>query len=153
MRSEIIRQLQSEYELQRAANTQEEAIRRQTAWQKSPEVAQLCRQREELISGGIRAILAGGRTAGDIPQRMEVLNKSITRELEKCGLPGNYLDPVYRCAICRDTGYVGEPVREMCSCMRSRFYQRLYEGIGLKEAEPQSFETYDDSIFSDQLLP
>ena len=46
---------------------------------------------------------------------MEILNAELRAALCACGLPSDYLQPVYRCAACRDTGYVGEPVHEMCT--------------------------------------
>ena len=150
MRSEILRALQAEYEEQRRENTREEDRRLAEVAARCPEIPELLRARQELIYGGLRGILAGAQASDDLPQRMEVLNRRIGSLLEQSGYAGDYLDPVYRCRVCRDTGYTGEPVREMCDCMRGRFYERLYKEIGLGEDNRQSFDSFQLDIFPDK---
>ena len=152
MRSEILRALQAEYEEQRRANEREEDRRLSEAGAKCPEIPALMRERQELIYGGLRGILAGKQADDDLPRRMEVMNRRIAGLLEGCGYPGDYLDPIYRCKTCRDTGYTGEPIREMCDCLRGRFYARLYQEIGLSEDENQSFDSFRLDIFPNEPL-
>ena len=150
MRSEILRALQAEYEEQRRANEREEDRRLQEVAAKCPEIVESMRARQELIYGGLRGILAGAAASDDLPQRMEVMNRRVESLLMQNGFAKDYLDPVYRCATCRDTGYVGEPIREMCDCLKGRFYARLYREIGLHEDENQSFDTFQLDIFPDK---
>ena len=152
MRSEILRALQAEYEEQRSANAREEDRRLSEAGAKCPEIPALMRERQELIYGGLRGILAGAQNDDDLPRRMEVLNRRMESLLEQHGYARDYLEPIYRCKTCRDTGYTGEPVREMCVCMRGRFYERLYKEIGLNEDENQSFDSFRLEIFPDKAL-
>ena len=149
MRSEILRALQAEYEEQRRANEQEGDRRLSEITAKCPEIPELMRERQALIFGGLRGILDGVRTGDDLPQRMEFMNRRIAGLLERYGYAADYLDPVYRCRTCRDTGYVGEPIREMCECMKGRFYARLYQEIGLGDDGAQSFESFRLDIFPD----
>lgn len=153
MRNAILRELMTEYEQLRAANAQEEARRQREVAARSPELAALLEDRQQLIFQGMRNVLAGQSAAEDLPQRMEVLTGRITRMLTELGYPADYLDPVYRCRRCRDTGYVGETVRDMCDCMKSRYYARLYRRVGLSEKGEQSFENYDETLFSAEPLP
>ena len=153
MRNEIVRELLTEYEQQRAADQREEQRRRLKAYAEIPGLESLCREREGLVFGGMRAILNGTGTAANLPERMATLNGQIAERLEKAGYPKDWLEPVYRCPTCRDTGYVGEPVREMCGCMRTEYYRRLFDSVGLKEAETQSFESYREELLEDALIP
>lgn len=153
MRNAILRELMTEYEQLRAANAQEEARRQREVAARSPELAALLEDRQQLIFQGMRNVLAGQSAAEDLPQRMEVLTGRITRMLTGLGYSADYLDPVYRCRRCRDTGYVGETVRDMCDCMKSRYYARLYRRVGLSEKGEQSFENYDETLFSAEPLP
>ena len=121
MRKEIMQALQQEYEQQRLKNSQEEMRRRQEVITRCPEIGQYLAERQNLIFGGVRGILNGKAAADDLPARMDVMNKRIADLLRQSGFPADYLDPVYRCKQCRDTGYVGEPIREMCPCLRSAF--------------------------------
>ena len=153
MRKEIMQALQQEYEQQRLKNSQEELRRRQEVITRCPEIGQYLAERQNLIFGGVRGILNGKAAADDLPARMDVMNKRIAGLLRQSGFPADYLDPVYHCKQCRDTGYVGEPIREMCPCLRSAFYARLYREVGLGEKAEQSFAAFDPNVFSDQPLP
>lgn len=152
MRSEILRELHSEYEQQRMANVREEERRRTEAELRSPEIARLADERQAMIFRSLRGILEGNAAAHDLPARMEVINGRIARLLAEHGLPEDWLDPVYRCPHCKDTGYVGEPVREMCDCLRNALFSRLYKRVGLTEAQEQSFEKFDASVFPDDAV-
>lgn len=44
--------------------------------------------------------------------------------LKGAGLPADYLDPIYDCSECRDTGYIGT---EKCRCLKERIIRELYE--------------------------
>ena len=151
MRKEIMQALQQEYEQQRLKNSQEELRRRQEVITRCPEIGQYLAERQNLIFGGVRGILNGKAAADDLPARMDVMNKRIADLLRQSGFPADYLDPVYRCKQCRDTGYVGEPIREMCPCLRSAFYARLYREVGLGEKAEQSFAAFDPNVFSDHV--
>ena len=152
MRSEIMRELQAEYEQQRMLNVRREASRRQEAEARSPELAALLEERQAMIFRGLRGILDGVAAADDLPRRMEAINARIARLLAEHGLPEDWLEPVYRCPKCKDTGYVGEPVREMCECLRTAFFTRLYKRVGLTEAQEQSFEKFDPAVFPDDAI-
>lgn len=153
MRKAIMQQLLAEYEEQRQRNQLEEQARRETAVAACPEIGQVLDARQEMIFAGLRGILGGQGAASDIPARMEVLNRRLASLLKQQKLPETYLDPVYRCPRCEDTGYVGEPIREQCECLRTAFYTRLYRQVGLGETAEQSFERFDLNLFSPERLP
>lgn len=153
MRKDILQKVQAELEQQRMRNAQEERRRRAEVERRSPELAALLNSRQELIYGSMRGILAGKGSYDDLPQRMEVLNQRITAQLTALGYPADYLEPVYSCKLCRDTGYTGEPVREMCTCMRRAYFAQIYQEVGLNPQEEESFERFDLSVFPETLLP
>ena len=152
MRSEILRELTAEYEQQRRLNVQEEDRRLDEVIAKCPELGELRAARQELIHNGVRGILGGVKSGDELPRRMEVMNRRIAALLEQNGYAADYLDPVYRCRKCRDTGYAGEPIREMCECLKGRFFERLYQEIGLGDDGGQSFESFRLDIFPDSPL-
>lgn len=149
----ILTELQADYERQRMLNVQEQQRRSRAAQEKCPEIGLLMRDRQELIFSGMRGILSGKAQYDGLPARMELLNGRVASLLTQNGFPEDWLDPVYRCAACKDTGYVGEPVREMCDCLRGAYFKRLYRQVGLHDAENQSFERFDLKLFPDTPLP
>ena len=153
MRNAILQELHSEYEQQQHMNQLENDRRQQAAIASCPEIGQVMAARENMIFGTLRGILDGRSAAEDIPARMQVLNTRLEQLLTANGFPKDFLEPVYRCKKCGDTGYVGNPVREQCECLRSAFYTRLYQRMGLTESRAQSFEAFDLSLFSPGKLP
>lgn len=152
VRNAILQALQSEYEQQRMNNDAENARRLAQATAVCPEIGRLLDQRQSMIFDGLRGILDGSMQEQDLPGRMDVMNRRIAALLEQNGFAKNYLEPVYRCPQCKDTGYIGEPVKDMCPCLRSAFYARLYQQVGLGEKAPQTFESFDLSVFPDHMV-
>lgn len=150
MRNAILRELQGEYDQQRMRNDQEDQRRLAEVTAKCPEIAQLMDERQSMIFAGLRGILDGRVQGDELPRRMDVMNTRIAQLLHQHGYAANYLEPVYRCGKCKDTGYVGEPVKEMCDCLRSAFYARLYQQVGLSEKAQQTFESFDLTVFPDK---
>src|SRR5699024_3686476 len=50
--------------------------------------------------------------------------------LVSAGFPSDYLDPVYDCPDCRDTGYIGN---KKCHCFKKAVIQLLYDQSNIKE--------------------
>jgi len=153
MRKAIMQQLLADYETLRQRNQAEELRRRDEVVRACPELGEALDMRQGIIFAGLRGILGGQAAAEDIPQQMDVLNRRVASLLKQQGYPETYLDPIYSCPVCQDTGYVGEPVREQCECLRTAFYTRLYQQVGLGENAEQSFERFDLNVFSAQNLP
>lgn len=49
--------------------------------------------------------------------------------LVRAGFPSDYLEPIYDCSHCKDTGYIGS---EKCHCFRQTMVNLLYEQSNLK---------------------
>ena len=100
----------------------EERQRRDEAERRSPAIAELLARRQKLLFSGMRQAFASpeqaARISASMKDQMERMNADIRRELVKSGLSADYLQPVYRCPLCKDTGYVGEPVHEQCVCLK-----------------------------------
>lgn len=152
-RENVTREALSALEAQRAANLMEEKRRRAEAEGRSPAVAQLLAKRQKLFFSGMRGAFAAPDKAKAISENMQTemerINAELRTALTGCGLPQDYLQPVYRCKECRDTGYVGEPVHEMCSCLKRAVMNRLYQSEGLQGLERENFSAFDESIFPD----
>ena len=113
-RENVMREALSALEAQRAQNLTEEKRRRAEAAEKSPEIAKLMAERQQVFFGGMRGAFSSPASAAEISAKMqsdmERINAGMRRALVRAGFPEDYLQPVYRCRLCRDTGYVGEPV-------------------------------------------
>lgn len=153
-RENVTREALSALEAQRAANLTEEKRRRAQAEEKSAAVRDLLARRQRLFFSGMRgAFAAPGKAAEiskDMKTQMEEINAELRTALVQAGFEADYLQPVYRCAQCRDTGYVGEPIHEQCACLRRAVMNRLYQAEGLQGLEKENFAAFDESIFPDE---
>lgn len=62
--------------------------------------------------------------------------------------PADYLDDIYRCPDCRDTGYIGP---EKCHCFRQQILDILYDQSNLREiTRRENFRTFRLDYYSDQ---
>ena len=153
MREDLLKELESEYDQIRSANEQEEALRRNRIREQEPEIEQLVREREELVFGTLRNILKGSAGTGDLTERMEKLLADIRAKLKEKGYPEDYLAPVYRCPVCRDTGKTGELIKEPCECLKKAYQRKLREKIGLSGEKRETFETFDLNVFPEEKIP
>ena len=152
-RENVMRAALSDLEAQRANNMEVERKRRMEACAKSPEIARLLDVRQKLFYSSMRNAFSSPEKAKQISNamklEMESINKNLRIILQKNGLPEDYLQPVYRCPLCKDTGYVGEPVHEPCVCLKRAVLNKLYQNEGLQGLEYQNFKTFDENIFPD----
>lgn len=83
----------------------------------------------------------------------EIINEKIEKKaklLEEFGFPVDYLDPIYSCKECKDTGYVNG---KQCICLKQEVLSSLYSHSNIKDIlERENFNTltfdyYNDSDF------
>jgi len=82
---------------------------------------------------------------GEARQRLAQLKHEQDMLLLTNGLPKEHLDPLYTCPYCQDTGYVGDPVRQPCSCHLLLLQQYLADGAQINPTE--TFEAFDEEIY------
>lgn len=85
-----------------------------------------------------RRLLDGDESA--LPQlktELGILRKKQAELLANAGLGKDYLNPVFVCETCQDTGYIGN---KKCHCFKQQMIDLLYEQSNMKELlEKQNF--------------
>jgi len=96
-----------------------------------------------------RRVLEGTSEIGDIAANIQKLQAERAALLHKLHLPGNYLEDIYTCTDCRDTGFLEDGSR--CQC-----FKRLAASYTLANAnltdfmKEQTFDRFDFSLFAGQ---
>lgn len=94
-------------------------------------------------------VLEGRSDISDIQTAITKLQKEKTDLLRQAGLPNDYLDDIYRCSDCRDTGFDEEGKR--CHCLKQLAAQFAGENANLTEyMKEQTFAKADYSLFAKQ---
>lgn len=155
-RSEIIRALTEDYARLREENLREHDRRLAEIEGKDSRIGEIVRESAALFMRQARFILArpddAERMKKEILQKAASLRTEQEERLAALGLPKDYLDPIYRCKECRDTGHVGNTVRDMCACMEKKLIDRLYDSARERGTVDQTFEAFNESIFPDDAL-
>lgn len=68
-------------------------------------------------------LMGEDRSLADLKATIEDLKLQKKELLVAANLPDNYLDPIYNCPDCQDTGYIGS---EKCHCLKQRIISLLY---------------------------
>lgn len=139
----LARALQERRGLQQR-NQLEEARRREEVARKVPAIGRLMQERQAAIMRGLRQASEGVHP-GPIEQETLERNATIVRLLAENGFPESYLSPIYGCALCHDSGYTGDDLKTICSCVTER-YHRLLSGETMGDGR-HTFENYDDSVY------
>lgn len=80
-----------------------------------------------------------------VRERGEALQEEKARILAEAGYPQTYLDPIYTCPICKDTGADGTKI---CTCKKNLIISELYSMSGIEEIiEYQNFDNFNLDIF------
>lgn len=70
--------------------------------------------------------------------------------LKEHGYPENYLEPIYDCKLCQDTGYVGT---DKCNCFIDKMINSLYLQSNLKNVlSKENFDTFSMEYYSKELM-
>ena len=139
MEGRLLARARARLEESRSENRREENRRRQEIAAAIPEISdietRLRRHMTELVG---LALGAPGRGAEELEEENLALQAKRAELLRAHGYPEDYLEPIYSCPLCRDTGWREEAA---CSCLR-----KLYKQEQTRELAPllrRGAETFD----------
>ena len=96
----------------------------------------------------MQQLALGKLNAAAAKSRIGAIRADRQRLLTECGLSGNYLDPIYTCPKCRDTGEVGDTVKTLCACALKRQQIDRYASARINDRE--TFDTFRADIYADE---
>ena len=146
MNANVLQKVMEQLADQRARNEREEERRRREALAKCPEIGRVMDARREAVMKSVYSAFAIPADE-NLTEKVEAWNAQIKALLAQNGFPADYLEPVFHCAQCEDTGYTGSGKKTLCACARA-MYTQLLEKEGGFERE-QTFENYDPNVFPD----
>lgn len=105
------------------------------------------------------ALLRYGKALLDEPEKEGAIKAAFEAEraeiillqdaaLAAAGIARETLLPNYTCALCRDTGYNGDPIKRPCACLTQRLMETALAGTHL--SDDVAFENFDLNLFPDE---
>lgn len=96
-----------------------------------------------------RRVLEGKSNISDIETAIRKLQEEKTALLKNASLPEDYLDDIYTCKHCRDTGFLENGTR--CDCLKQLIAAFSVSNANLTDfMKEQTFEKSDFSLFANQ---
>lgn len=141
----------NKYNNKRLNNNIKQNKRLQDVYAKIPEIKECDLEISSLSINAARAALNGdtslkSRLKYDIAQ-ISARKKAL---LLSNGYSINYLDPIYDCGFCQDTGFInGKP----CECLQREITRSLYTSPELEEVlQKENFDTFNFDYYSDSFI-
>ncbi|MDO4599425.1 MAG: ATP-binding protein [[Ruminococcus] gnavus] len=98
------------------------------------------------VQYGKRLLNGDEKAISSLKEELSILRASKQELLKSSGFPADYLDPVYDCPDCKDTGYIGN---QKCHCFKKAIINLLYEQSNLKEIlARENFDTFSLDYYS-----
>ncbi len=128
------------YELRQTHNRSLHERRKAEIYRNMPEYAALEREAAAFCVAYGKKLLSGNDGAlGGVKEKLAQLAAKKQALLAKNGYPADYLDAVYTCPHCRDTGYTADG---KCLCFKQETVSILYRQSNLQEVLAQeNFQT------------
>ena len=134
-----------------ADNVAEHYLRQEKIYARIPEIgridARLRTQMSELVGLTIKrsADLADALRA--LEEESLALQAKKAELLHSHGYPADYLEDIYTCPKCRDTGFIGST---MCSCLTEEYNRQLTSELStLLKNSGERFENFDLSLYGE----
>lgn len=82
-------------------------------------------------------------------QEIEKLKKEKRDLLISLTKDENYLNPIYDCKLCTDTGYITENYNtKMCTCLKQQLYDMEYNKSNALSLEKNTFDNFLSTLYS-----
>ena len=123
------------------------SYRNQEVAKAAPEILEIDRELMKSGTALLKTVLDKSEDFSAVKERIQSLQTKKIALLKEKGFAEDYLDDIYNCKECRDTGFVGG---HRCSCLKSLIVKHIGANANLSEyMKEQTFEKFDFSLFED----
>jgi len=152
--SRLMTELLREYDKERQAAQRKQAARREELYKRSPRLAAIDHRLSEtglLLAKAVLRGAAGLEVVAEQRAETEALQAEREAVLIALGVGVSYLNDVYTCPHCEDTGFIA---RERCNCLKQRLVGKYYELSSLGSVlGKENFDTFDIKLYAEEEDP
>lgn len=151
--SNIYKQVMREYEKDRTSAQYLYEKRLAEIYEKIPLIKEIDNKISKAGIDLTKAILNKNSNKKEIVSELQSIHKMLIEEkntiLKEYGYKADYLTDIYKCAICKDTGYVGT---KKCECFAKRLTEVSYKVSNINEIiKKENFDTFDFRYYSENI--
>ncbi|MBE5821968.1 MAG: DNA replication protein DnaC [Clostridiales bacterium] len=152
MNSNIIKEINNEYEKKRIKAYNELIQRKEDIYSKIPKLKEIDNEINSYAIKSSKYILLAESSEKDtyiqeLEKKIEELKNEKNKLLKNANISENKLEIEYECTICNDTGYVNN---EKCSCYKQKLLNISYDNSNLKNFSNHTFENFNIEYYSDE---
>jgi DNA replication protein DnaC len=154
MNKAIISEILKEYEQLRDVAEKAYKKRKDEVYEIIPRIREIDLEMAKVSIKASKAIFDNPDDNKFILKEMEYSIKQLQQEkaflLTEHNIPVNYLEKIYSCSNCNDTGF--DEQGKKCGCFKQRMINYGYKMSNLNQVlEKENFSSFDMTIFSDQI--
>jgi len=159
MSRNLYNKIKNEYSKRQKDSFDLQQQRKQEVYLKEPRIEEIDRRIQQVGLKYSKLLLHGSvspeAASEKIKTEIDALKKEKEELLRQNGYPSDYLEPVYVCPKCRDTGIIddlsGKPVT--CSCYRQLRINFIYAQSNIKLSGNENFSCFNENYYSDKPDP
>lgn len=128
-----------------------EEKRREEIYEKIPEIKEIDALIRSIALKASMEQIKNPSEEKSIEHSEEIYNLKMEKVklLEKNGYPKDYLEEIYNCEICKDTGFTEDGKK--CRCLKKQIVEELYDMSSIAYVlNKENFDTFDLNVFSDK---
>lgn len=140
-----------EYEKRQKANREQMNLRYDKVANKIPNYPSLEQEIAALsVESGKKFLTGELDSLDDYKIKLDKLSKEKARRLESAGFPSDYLEPIFTCKDCEDTGYIHG---HKCHCFKNATISLLYQQSNLNEIlQRENFDAFSFDYYSTEYI-
>ena len=152
IKAETLHQAEAELEFLRKTQVEKNEIRKKQFYKKFKRAKDIELQLSRTAIDSAKAILSGASAKEKLTE-LKNKNLALQKELETllitANLPLDYLNIKYKCADCKDMGYVDGV---MCDCLKSLIKKITYKNLNkLSPLSLSTFEAFNTDLYPDKI--
>ena len=151
IKAETLHQAEAEHEFLRKTQVEKNEIRQKQFYKKFKRAKDIDLQLSRTAIDSAKAILSGASAKEKLTE-LKNKNLALQKELETllitANLPLDYLNIKYKCADCKDMGYVDGV---MCDCLKNLIKKITYKNLNkLSPLSLSTFEAFNTDLYPDK---
>lgn len=153
MNKSVLKELSIEYERKRDRQIRDQKLRIEKVYKKVPAIKRID---EDIFKTGLsmsKYIIGNPDNYKDSMEEAKSKIESLKMEkaylMTESNIPADYMDIIYDCKTCKDTGYLDNG--KQCNCLKQALVSRAYQMSNLENVlQKENFKNFNIDIFKDE---
>jgi len=146
----IYKQILREYEKDRDIAKRVAQRRKNEIYQKIPRICDIDKEIAEIGIKISKAVLNKNVNKDELIKQLKTKSENLINEKEELlkdnGFKRDYLQAVFKCELCQDTGYIEN---KQCKCFKQKLINEAYNMYNLKDVlEQENFDSFNINYYS-----